>query len=465
MKKRSFGVGAVLGAFLTAFAAGAATPVVTTISGQSPFAGCLRGGSDGLFAEAEVEPSLAVDPARRRYIVAAFQQDRFSTGAARGLVSAASSDGGRSWTRVSLPFSACVEGTTTNWPRASDPWVSIGADGRAYAIGLGRGIAVSSSGDHGRRWSTPTMLAANSPGFLTDKPAITADPDRPATAYAVWQRYLTRPDGPPIESDTMLRVTRDGGRTWGGARVVLRHSPDAGDVSSVILVDPARRRLFHLAYWQAGGVPGPGIEHLSQLLVQRSSDGGRTWSRPRRIAAFRWLAGQLRDPASGKIIRPGLPSFAIDGGTGALYAVWQDARFSGRTDQIAFAASTNGGVTWTRPRRVDTGDTGLVPVVAADRGVVAVTYYRVGPDGTRLVLAGSTDSGRTFRRRPLGPSFTLADAPLLAGDSSILVPPGLFLGDYSGLVVEGGSAYAAFATANPDAANPTDIRFAVSSVR
>ena len=59
----------------------------------------------------------------------------------------------------------------------------------------------------------------------------------------------------------------------------------------------------------------------------------------------------------------------------------------------------------------------------------------------------------------------LADAPLLAGDPTILVPPGLFLGDYTGLVVQGGSAYAAFTTANPDSANPTDIRFVVSSAR
>ena len=92
----------------------------------------------------------------------------------------------------------------------------------------------------------------------------------------------------------------------------------------------------------------------------------------------------------------------------------------------------NAGLTWTSPRRVDAGTaTGIVPVVAADRGVVAVTYYRVGPVTTQLFLATSTDRARTFRRRPLGPSFTLADAPLLAGDPTILVPPGLFLGDYT----------------------------------
>src|SRR5436190_4693387 len=319
MKRTGFGTGAAAPAvvLLIVLSAAAATPVATTISGLSPFAGCPRGGTDGLFSEAEVEPSLAVDPAAPRYLVAAFQQDRFSTGAARGLVSAASSDGGRSWTRAALPFSACVKGTNTSWPRASDPWVSIGSDGRVYAISIGRGVAVSSSGDHGRRWSAPTILATNSHGFLTDKPTVTADPGRSGTAYAVWQRYLTRSDGPPIESDTMLSATHDGGKSWGRPTLVLRHSKDAGDVASVILVDRARRRLFHLAYRQAGGVPGAGIEHLSQLLVQRSDDGRRTWSGPRRITAFHTAGGRLPDPASGKIIRPGVPSFAIDVAAGA----------------------------------------------------------------------------------------------------------------------------------------------------
>jgi hypothetical protein len=453
----------VVGLLIASTAAAAAS--WTTISAATPFPGCSQGGTDGLSADAEVEPSLAVDPARPQYLVAAYQQDRFSTGGARGLVAAASPDGGRTWARTTLPFGVCAEGSS-DWPRASDPWVSIGADGRVYAIGLGRGIAVSTSGDRGKTWSAPKVIAASTGGFLTDKPTLTADPVRPGTAYAVWQRYLTRTDGPPIESDTMLRVTRNAGKSWGLPTVVLPHSPDAGDVTSVILADPAHRRLYHLAYRQAGGVPGPGVEHLSQLLVQRSLDGGRTWTKPRRITAFRWLGGG-RDPASGKVIRPGVPSFAIDASTGALYAAWQDSRFSsGRADQIAFTTSTNGGLTWASPRRVDIGAaTGIVPAVAADDGRVAVTYYRVGQSSAQTVLATSGNGGRTFRRASVGPSFTLADAPLLAGDPAILVPPGLFLGDYTGLVVQGGKAYAAFATANPDTANPTDIRFVVSSPR
>ncbi len=464
---------AVALAALLAVSARAASPGWTTVSGPTPFGGCASGGLDGLFAGAEVEPSLAVDPSDPKRLIAAWQQDRYSTGAARGLVAATSGDGGRTWQRVTLPFSLCAGGQTTGWGRASDPWVSVGPDGWVYAISIGNGIAVSTSGDHGRNWRAPTLLARNDSTYITDKPTITADPAARGVAYAVWQRYLVRSDGPPIESDTLLSVTRDDGRHWSSPSLVLAHGHDDGDVASVILPDPARHRLFHLSYRQAGGVPGPGPAHLSQIVVQRSTDGGKTWSAATQVTRIHTVGGRLRDPASGKIIRPGVASFALDRGSGALYATWQDSRFgSGAVDQVAFSRSTDGGRTWTKPRRLDTGTgIGLMPTVAAEHGTVAVSYYAVRAAKTpargnaQAMLAVSKDGGKTFRRRPLGTPFTMGDAPLLAGDPSILVPPGLFLGDYSGLAVDHGTAYALLATANPARANPTDVRFAAVSAR
>jgi hypothetical protein len=448
---------------LVATGASGADAPARVISAASPYDGCSSGGLGGLFANAEVEPSLAVDPRDPRRLVATYQQDRFSTGAARGLVASGSSDGGRTWTQTELPFSLCSRGQTTGWPRASDPWVSIGPDGRAFLIGLGSGIAVSTSTDGGARWSTPVTLAANDGTYLVDKCTVTADPAQAGVAYAVWQRYLRRRNGPPIESDTMLSVTRDGGRHWSEPTLVLAHGKDTGDVASVMLPGPGRA-LFHLAYRQAGGVPGPDIEHLSTLLVQHSSDDGRTWTTPRRIARIRTVGAKLRDPVSGKVIRPGVPSFALGAGD-RLYAVWQDSRFSGGgTDQVAFSRSADGGRTWSKPRRLDVGrhTLGIVPTVAAAGTVVAVSYYAVSPGrdvrDAQAWLAVSTDAGKTFGRRAVGPSFALGDAPLLAGDPSLLVPPGLFLGDYTGLAVRSRIVYAAFTTANHDPGNPTDVR-------
>ena len=105
-------VGVVALLIVLAGAVGPARPAEPwrTISGPSPFGGCSGGGLDGLFANAEVEPSVAVDPRNPRRLIAVFQQDRFSTGAARGLVASRSEDGGRSWSEVELPFSVCAGG-------------------------------------------------------------------------------------------------------------------------------------------------------------------------------------------------------------------------------------------------------------------------------------------------------------------------------------------------------------------
>src|SRR5260221_13119098 len=52
-----------------------------------------------LYVNAEVEPSLAINPTNTSNLAAAWQQDRWSNVGARGIVAAASMDGGRTWSR------------------------------------------------------------------------------------------------------------------------------------------------------------------------------------------------------------------------------------------------------------------------------------------------------------------------------------------------------------------------------
>jgi hypothetical protein len=452
-------------------AAGAAGPRVRTISFRSPFASCVRGGqpSPGLFVGAEVEPAIAANPRDPRNLIAVYQADRWTDGAARGIAASYSRDGGATWREVPLPFSACAPRGPRSFPRASDPWISIDARGRAYALALGRGIAVATSADGGARWSRPFVLATNSGRYLMDKCTITADPARAGVAYAVWERYLLRGNAPPIESDTMLAITRDGGRSWSAPRSILRHTRAAGPLSSVVVRDPRRRRLFHLVEWQAGGVPGPDPAHETLLEVQVSRDDGRSWSAPWLIARVRTVGGNLRDPTTRRVIRSSVASFALDARSGALYAAWTDSRFTGgATDQVVLSRSADGGRTWSPPARVDGSSRriGIIPSVAAAAGRVVVTYF--APGGSRpglrspfaYRLAVSPDGGRTFRASGLGAAFDLAQAPELAGDPALLVPPGLFLGDYMGLVPSKPGFVTAFVTTNPSAGNRTDVRFA-----
>ena len=145
----------------------------TRVSADSPFAECA---TKPAFDNAEVEPSLAVDPREPRRLVAAWQQDRYERGGgARGAVVALSSDGGQSWKQSALPVTACAGPGARQAPFASDPWVSVGLDGRIYAAALSDAAAVVTSTDWGGTWSKPATVRG--PG-LTDKESITADPHR-----------------------------------------------------------------------------------------------------------------------------------------------------------------------------------------------------------------------------------------------------------------------------------------------
>src|SRR5579859_7411778 len=124
------------------------------------------------FNDGEVEPYVAVDPTNAKHLIGAFQQDRWSDGGANGLTTAVSTDGGLSWSlATSQPqFSICAgaaPGSPGDLPRATDPWVSLAADGKAaYQVsdsfvnnGPGFGgdsrILVSKSTDGGLTWATP----------------------------------------------------------------------------------------------------------------------------------------------------------------------------------------------------------------------------------------------------------------------------------------------------------------------
>src|ERR1700690_620938 len=82
---------------------------LTQVSGASPFAadcnGAIQTGTN--YRGAEAEPQLAIDPTDTAHLVAAWQQDRWSSGGANGNLSGASFDGGKTWATGSAHFSRC----------------------------------------------------------------------------------------------------------------------------------------------------------------------------------------------------------------------------------------------------------------------------------------------------------------------------------------------------------------------
>jgi hypothetical protein len=427
----------------------------------SPFAGCTAdnpGGQPGtLWQNSEVEPWVAVNPTDPSNLIATWQQDRWSNGGARGTVMAATHDGGVTWTDTPVPgLTKCAGGA---WDRSSDPWVSFGPDGTAYAVSLtlnigpGNGIAASTSHDGGVTWDPPVQVSDNPfDAAFDDKESVTADPTRPGHAYVVWDQLPARGT-----SRTMLSTTTDGGATWSAPRVIYDPGPGNGTIGNVVVVLPDGT-LVDSFRWEIG-------HSGDKIAVIRSTDGGATWSSPIVIA---WTSGKggVVDPETGIGVRTGggLPEIAVDPSSGALYEVWKDRRFDGTTGEIAFKESTDGGLTWPSPTvQISTfggaGVPAFTPAVSVlSDGTVGVSYYDTRSDTPEpgfladdwlATCPSNCRASGSWSEGHLGGPFDLAQAAVAGG---------YFLGDYQGLVGDGSSFGAVFAEGVSRAANnPSDM--------
>ena len=326
------------------------------------------------YPNSEVEPYLAVNPTNPENLIAVWQQDRWNDGSSRGNLAGVSFDGGESWTLVSATGSNACTGNPS-WIRATDPWVTFAPDGTAYFMHLATwstsvlsedtvrfdGMLVTRSTDGGLTWGEPTTLVLDtSRTRFHDKNSITADPNDSDLVYAVWD-VLTGPpsdNGNPAAGENSLAFTgatiftrsTDGGLTWEPIRTILEPGTLDQTIGNQIVVRPASAggelvNVLNLVHVAANAQKTRG----SNVAVQISSDHGSTWSGA--IVAEKILSVPTVDPDSGLPVRTAnfILDAAVDPTNGNLYAVWEDARFSGGAyNDTALITSTDGG-TWSSP--------------------------------------------------------------------------------------------------------------------
>ncbi len=448
------------------------------VSAASPYAdGCNGAQQAGTnYKNAEVEPFLAADPTSKDHFIGVWQQDRWSNGGANGLATGVTFDGGKTWTRTAVHFTRCSGGTAANggdYERASDPWVTIAPDGTAYQVALGfnnstalKAILASRSTDGGRTWSDPIALQTDSSvDFVEDKESITADPKDAHYVYTVWDRLTGQSvvNSPTATGPTWFARTTNGGMSWEAARPIFDPGMDAQTIGNQIGVLPDGTLLDLFAYVTNASSNNP----PTSVALLRSTDKGATWSSPIIVSETNFI-GTL-DSKNNAPIRTGgvLPGLAIDGTTGAAYAVWQDARPSaGARDGVVFSKSIDGGLHWSTPTQVNQAPKvqAFVPTVAtlAD-GTIGVSYYdfrRDNPaDPTSLLaslwLATSRDGGATWVESALSGTFDLRHAPIAGG---------LFLGDYQGLSRNGAAFLPFFVATTGDGNNRTEVYARPASV-
>jgi hypothetical protein len=436
------------------------------VSGFTPISpGCDGVQATGvLYSGAEVEPMLAIDPTNPQHLIGVWQQDRWSDGGAAAQFTGVSFDGGRTWSRTSAPLSRCTGGNAANggdYPRISDPWVTIAPDGAAYQIAIVFGggsfqpnafgaVVVSRSADGGRTWGQATTLISDGSLAFNDKESITADPTDARFVYATWERVVGNENGP---APTWFARTTDGGATWQPARAIYDPGATNSTLNNQIVVLPDGTLVLFFSEFDT-------VANQTTVLLRviRSQDKGATWSPPTTIAQSQALG--TRWPETGTPIRDGanLGSIAV-GKNGVLAVAWQDSRFSaGARDGIAFLLSRDGGSTWSIPAQINAapGVQALLPTVTIrDDGIIGVTYYDFrnhAPTIATLLadywLTASTD-GVSWQESHIAGPFDFGIAPFALG---------LFLGDYQGLKSIAGTFIPFYVTTNANSpSNLTDV--------
>lgn len=496
----------------TALATGTEAAAPKTVSGASPFpAGCgiPAQPSGTVYLNSEVEPSLASNPIDARNLIAVFQQDRWSNGGSRGNAFARSTNGGASWSAsAGLPKLTLCSSPAGPWERASDPWVTFSPNGTAYAFSIGfqnlppagrpggdgaNAVLVHRSTNGGASWSDPIELIRDvDPRFFNDKNAITADPTDSRYVYAVWDR-LSNANGTVINPENVIGLgykgpaylarTTNGGASWEAARAIYDPGANNQTIGSQVVVLPSGTVLDFFNVINNFKNSDGGTQFDFTLSFLTSADKGATWKpsgQPNRAVKLQSMAlfppdyNGVFTPDTHQPVRTGdiLFDVAVDPrpGTSTIYAVWQDARFSGfQIDQVAFSASLDGGRSWSAPIKINQTPT-TIPlarqqaftpsVEVTGSGKIVVTYYDFRNDSGSGELADfwglscSTNCTSPFAWVPANEtrltqsSFDMLKAPNARG---------YFTGDYEGLATDATGGLAIWS--QPVGSDPGNILF------
>jgi len=199
-----------------------------------------------------------------------------------------------------------------------------------------------------------------------------------------------------------VSISKDGGLTWGAPVSVFRSELDFNDKEAIEVDTHSSSPHFGNVYvaWDINIVQGSGFA-AQHLVVARSTDGGASYKAPVVLrtaggnigaiprvgpdgTVYVMWAGSLGPGAGWGVflatstnggvsfstprviqtlsslsvpyVRDGsiLPSLAVDRNSGDLYLVWADARWTG-VDQTTISYSRDKGVTWSPPMRVSGG--------------------------------------------------------------------------------------------------------------
>jgi len=316
-----------------------------------------------------------------------------------------STDGGTSWNDL-----VCMSQIFSNgepYIPAGSPILGYDRNGVAYIGGFylddnGKtsfGFEGFEKSSDGVNWSSPkpaVVLQDYDPSYCW-----MAVDDSPASPY-MNSVYISCVMVGPLNNNSNNQVvvahSNNGGATWQQVNVATIQKSPARDRYTAMTIGKDGTVYITWEYCNQNNACDNGVVYMA---FSKSSDGGRTWSKPVLMATV-----TLHGVPNTFIGVPDTPAIAVDdsagSGAGNLYVVMYN--WTGTFMQVQVARSTNGGNTWSKPVPVAPGETHdqfLPWISVSPNGLVGVSWLDRRNDPANIdyqaYAAISTNGGLSFQ--------------------------------------------------------------------
>lgn len=374
------------------------------------------------------ETPIAVNPLNRKQMITGGNDYNCTSGSYRGFW--ISNNGGTKW-------SGGCGLDVTGQSGDGDPIVGYDLNGTVYQGGIeSGGIGIASSANNGKTWNNMVIATAVS-GFSSDKPWLqidTASGSPYKNALYISSTQFAGNDNVVI----YVAHSTDGGKTWTQVAASPETTYPNLDQFSDLATDSSGNVYLTYMNCTANGPSGDCGGTAATMYLQKSTDGGNTWSKqvaigtadlaPDNCGCFYGGLPNTSERISN------IPVIGVDnsGGTrnGQLYVV--DYNWTGSFMQVQVASSTDGGTTWNAPVPVapksDNHDQFFPWLNVDDKGNAGVTWLdrRNDPNNVNYeaFAAISSNGGSSFKK-----NVQIADTASNPFDDGF---GSGFMGDYSG---------------------------------
>jgi hypothetical protein len=291
-------------------------------------------------------------------------------------------------------------------------------------------LAVSMSDDFGASWYGPVLAVAKNGYIFNDKEDIWADRN-PASPFfgRVYVTWTQFRDVQSAAEPVMVSYSADAGLTWSRPNQlsIAQNYAFGGRQGSVVRTGPDGTVYV---IWEDSDRNG------YKQVLQTSANGGATWSKTMTIAHNTDVAAAI--PGS-NFRTDSFASAGVDQTNGTVYVAWSNA--ASGSGRIVVARSTDHGRTWLGPVTVSTAVEGyaffqgldVAPGGRIDVGYQALlakdpTTYGTGNASIDSYYVSSTDGGATWST-PLKVSSVSSD-PAASAQNNLALQ---FWGDYNTL--------------------------------